>query len=322
MLTSLKCLILLVLHTTLLLLVSGCNQSTANTVLNGGQAADLAFIQGYNSARTRALQKTPLAIVALNNELIVLRDGVTVLQASVSSDIYTALRDVSHVVLGIWLVVWDAEIAEARRQSEAYASRIDFIESSMADSVIPPGQRARQERLLEMSRKLIAMAAKPGVVSQEQLEKWAASVKPDLLINVQEAAQAQLDTINQQMKRLVIGMTDKERSELIVVVCGVHQARQGNLQMQYFTALLGSEAVTHERRLLFAESIDDLNGALNLLGSHQLDRAISESFFGIPYRMQRDLLDDAALRIIPGLDLPTGMKKVTVSIGDGLLADE
>ena len=285
---------------------SGCNQPDSAPALKGGRIADRSFIRSYDAARIRAISTTPTAIISVNDALFLYRNGTMSSQVPVSSKLYTALKEVSHVVLGVWLAVWDSTADDARSRSQAYLPRIAAIESALSDSVIPTDLRQAQSHLLNSSSRLISMTEEAGGVSEQQLHEWAATVKPDLLVNVQNATRAKLDTINSSMKKLAGDLTSQEKSELIVVICGVHQARQGNLQMQYFTALLGPEAAAHDRRLLFAESINQLDDALNMLGTHQLDRAISESFFGTPYRMQRDLLDDAATEIIPELDLPEG----------------
>ena len=130
------------------------------------------------------------------------------------------------------------------------------------------------------------------------------SVKNDIMANIAGAAGAQLDVINRQMTSIYSGLDEQESKTFLVVVCGVHQARRGNVQMQYFRALLGSEASSNDRRLIFAESVEDLSGAIRTLAVHQMDKAISESFFGSSIRMQRDLLEDAAEDLIPELKLP------------------
>ena len=291
----------------LIITCCGCSRTTTSTDLKGGNLADQSFIHGYDMARIRAIKDTPAAIISLNEQLFFFRYGKLASNISVSSNLYTALKDVSHVVLGVWLAVWNAQDKEARNQSKAYGNRISKIESGLTTSGIPDDLRGLQLNLLMRSRKLVQMAQDSDGVSKSQLEQWATSVTPDLLANVQHATRAKLETINKSMKHLAKKMTDQEKSKLIVVVCGVHQARRGNLQMQYFSALLGPGAADHDRRLLFAESITHLDDAVDLLGAHQLDRAISESFFGTPYRMQRDLLDDAATDIIPTLNMPQGM---------------
>ena len=289
-----------------LLSLCGC-RSIHDTVLPGGKQADQAFLAGYDAARHRALESIPFAIVAVEGDLIVVRRGMIGGRHPVIEPVYTALKDVSHVVLGVWLSVWDADPESAMKHSAAWSGRIDAIERGLPESCIPSDQRPRQQRLLSGARKLVLLAAGGHGVTSGQLADWSRAIKPDLMLNVQEAARAQLLSVNESVKSIAGTMSPSERTSFVVVVCGVHQAHKGNIELQYFSRLLGPEGVEHQRRLLFAESVSSLEGALKLLGAHQLDRSISELFFGTPYRMQRDLLDDAASRILPELTMPSGL---------------
>ncbi|MDG2200757.1 MAG: hypothetical protein P8K80_06205 [Phycisphaerales bacterium] len=306
MMIRIRLMLLVVFTWCVLQSLCGC-RADHDTVLSGGKQADQAFLTGYDAARHRALDSIPLAIVAVEGDLIVVRRGVIGERYPVIDPVYTALKDVSHVVLGVWLSVWDAGPESAMRHSAAWSGPIDSIERGLSRSCIPPDQQPRQERLLSESRELILLASGGHGVSPEQLADWSRAIKPDLMMNVQEAARSQLLSVNESVKTIAGTMSTSERESFVVVVCGVHQARKGNIEMQYFTRLLGPEGVEHQRRLLFAESVYDLKGALKLLGAHQLDRSISESFFGIPDRMQQDLLEDAASRILPELGMPSDL---------------
>jgi hypothetical protein len=288
-------------------LLCGCHGSR-DVGLPGGKPADQVFLAGYDAARHRALEKIPLAIVAVEGDLVVVRRGVIGDRHPVIGPVYTALKDVSHAVLGVWLSVWDADPVSAMNHSAAWSDRIDAIERGLSESSISPVQRPRQQRLLRRARTLVQLAAKGAGVDPGQLEAWSRAVKPDLMMNVQDAARAQLLSVNERMNSIAVTMNPDERTSFVVVICGVHQARQGNIEMQYFSRLFGPQGAEHDRRLLFAESVHDLEGALKLLGAHQLDRSISEAFFGTPYRMQRDLLDDAAGRILLELEMPSGLR--------------
>ncbi|MDG1899063.1 MAG: hypothetical protein P8I74_04285 [Phycisphaerales bacterium] len=286
-----------------LLMLCGCDGS-GGTSLSGGKQANQAFLSGYDAARLRAVESIPLAIIAVEGDLIVVRRGVAGERHPVIDSVYTELKEVSHVILGVWLSVWDDDAEAAKMRSAVWLDRVDAVEAGLAKSAIPPVQRARQDRLLEAARDLIGMAAEGDGVTSDRLEEWSRSVKSDLMLNVFEAARAQLLSVNAGVRSIAGTMTPSERSSFIVVVCGVHQARQGNIEMQYFSKLLGPRGVEHERRLVFAESVFALDGAMRLLGAHQVDRSISDSFFGDTFRMQHDLLQDAASRILPELDMP------------------
>jgi hypothetical protein len=87
-----------------------------------------------------------------------------------------------------------------------------------------------------------------------------------------------------------------------VVVDTVHMARPGNLAVQYFQAALGEpyagrradERVAEGERVVVSEGAEDADRALELLGTHMVDRSAAEAFFGDPLRLDRDLLSDGA----------------------------
>ena len=66
----------------------------------------------------------------------------------------------------------------------------------------------------------------------------------------------------------------------------------GNLVYQYFTNLLGEGS--GETRVLYAESVWDRDAVSKVLASIVTDRRLSMDIFGQNYRMERDLLSDAA----------------------------
>ncbi len=82
---------------------------------------------------------------------------------------------------------------------------------------------------------------------------------------------------------------------------GSQMPRKDNLAVQYFARLLGETG--EGRRIIYAEAIFDEHRALNLLGTHLLDREIAASFFDDPLRMNRDLLGDAAAEYLRTLKI-------------------
>ena len=198
-----------------------------------------------------------------------------------------------HVLLALWIAAWNTSSENAAKQTALYAPHLAAVEKGLADSIIPASDRPRQRRLLAAAQELIREAALGQGISKPTLTQWARRVAPDILENVTEAARAQLELINAEMTRILMSMKPDEKSTFFVVVGSVHQARTKNIQMQYFQALLGTEALENDRRVIYGESIRDARGALDLLGTHILDRAIAINFFASPIRMQRDLLGDA-----------------------------
>ena len=68
--------------------------------------------------------------------------------------------------------------------------------------------------------------------------------------------------------------------------------RPGNLQFNYFVNAMGNDAV--DRRLIYGENLTDLKAGEGLLSIIVTDRGRSQTCFGDPLRMDRDILADGA----------------------------
>ena len=284
--------------------LGACASSPQAPVLAGGKSANQAFIGLYDSARTRANRTVPLAVLALPQALVVVRHGQITERLAATTPAYTALKEVSHLVLALFLAAWNTSPADAAEQTAAYAPHVEALSKGLAESAIPEADHERQRQLLAAARELIREAAANGGITQDRLTRWAREVSAALLENAYDAARSQLKLINREMTRLVQSMSNEEKTDFVVVVGSSHQARENNIQMLYFQTLLGPGATVNDHRLLYAESVYDAKNALDLLGTHVLDRAIASAFFASPNRMQKDLLGNAAERIIPTLAVP------------------
>ena len=123
-----------------------------------------------------------------------------------------------------------------------------------------------------------------------------------------DAAEEQINTLDHQFKSWVKDMTPEERQHIRVVVGASHMPRIGNLAMQYFSAALAENfegryveegsSKDNSFRLIYGENVFDEEKALRLLGTHLIDADIGTNFFNDAQRMHRDLLSDAAEKII------------------------
>src|SRR5205823_3689046 len=102
----------------------------------------------------------------------------------------------------------------------------------------------------------------------------------------------ELDVLHAAVSRWRRDMTAADWTKLQVVVIGPHMPRDDLVVMQYFSRLLGESR--EGRRIVYAESLWEEPRALDLLGTHMLDGAVGEAFFGDYWVMHRDLLAGAA----------------------------
>jgi hypothetical protein len=129
------------------------------------------------------------------------------------------------------------------------------------------------------------------------LAELARALGPRLLRLTEHATELELSALHTATEAALADMTPQQRASFEVVVAGAHQARDRSLPLQYFQQRLGEEP-GEEHRIAFAESVSGPAEARTLVGTRRLDRHIAAAFFGNPKRLQRDVLGDAAQRLL------------------------
>jgi hypothetical protein len=152
-----------------------------------------------------------------------------------------------------------------------------------------------QKALLTNSIEYINQVLVEEHINSDKLNNYVRLVTPNIIRGVNSAAAAELELINEKIKK----MLSKEKWQSpYVVICSVHQARHGEVVTQYFERVFNEfhgDAAQREDRIVYAESIfDDEPKALRLLATHILDRKLGSAFFRDSKRLQSDALMDAA----------------------------
>jgi hypothetical protein len=269
-----------------------------------------AFRTAYADLRTQIIQETSPVIIHSGDKMVLIKDGVRTEAPSLTPR-YHELKSVAHVPLALYVMLVskadskmdDTQLNHLREYRSLVAKGRDSIEARG----FKPDERDRQLRMFDRSLFLIDSTLRNGLVTKADLRRFTQSQKEDILANAYEAAEDQITTMDRQFKAWQAGMTTEERKRLRVAVGSVHMARVGNLAMQYFSAALNEpfegrweeeEIKDSDFRLLFTESLFDPQEILKGLGTHLVDAAVGDYFFGDGQRMHRDLLADAAEEII------------------------
>ena len=262
-----------------------------------------SFRAAYAETRTGVLSRTaPVIVVAF--ESLVLIDGGTRREEGFTPPLYHRLKAVAHLVFAVQLLL-DERLtpgplgAATRARLEELAARAGAADAALASFGFTPAQVERQRALIAGARTMIARALASGRPGPAALEAWLRPLVPLVMANADDAASAQLEGLHALVSRWRGELGAEAWARVDVVVLTVRQARVGNLQYAYFRRLLGPEAVG--RRLIFAESVFTVDPAVTLLGTILTDRVAADAFFGDQLRMERDLLSDAAARIVERL---------------------
>ncbi|HLQ38118.1 MAG TPA: hypothetical protein VK348_09970 [Planctomycetota bacterium] len=237
----------------------------------------------YAAARTRALANAGPVLIAGPEHVTLLhggaRDEFELLPAR-----YQDLKSIAHLALGLH-ALWFQAVPDP--------ASLRQLQAAAAKAVLALGTRGLSAEQIERQREIVRLSR--AVDGAAALPAYERAVAPLLLANALDAARAEIADLDAVVlaTRSALGPADFARLQVVVV--GSHMAREGDPVMQYFEQLLGER---EGLRLVFAEGLWDEAAELQLLGTHLLDASVGEGFFGDARRLHRDLLADAAARVL------------------------
>ena len=271
-------------------------------------AVNEAFREAYAERRDQILAHMGPVIAQLD-DVLVLRHRGQRLEGPARTRHYHELKAVTHLPLALYVLLSGAPgpLGEPTRgRLTALRPLLTTAAASLERRGLTPEQLARQRRLLDASLALLERVLTDGRVEPGALTAYARAQVPDLMRNAEDAAKDQIDTMHATVEAWKARMSPKEREQLCAVVAVAHMSRPGNVAMQYFSVTLGEswegrfdqEDMHPGKRVLAAEAGFEEAQAFALLGMHALDTSLGERFFGEEMRLERDLLADAAERIL------------------------
>jgi len=258
-------------------------------------ALNNSFRIAYAASRKEALTHKGPVIFVEGDYLTLLRNDKHS-KVKVIPEVYHELKAVAHVPLAIFVMLepyGEAEIdADRLAGLRKYREQLDPAVKSLAKRGFTEAVLKRQEDIFAQSAAFLDTVLKNKTFKKNELTAYARKMAPLVLANADDAAKAQLDALQQQMKTWRAEMSDDEWRSLRVLLQASHMPRKGFLATQFFARLLGEKG--EGQRIIYAEALYDEGRALNLLGSYLLDIPAGIAFFDEPLRLARDLLDDAA----------------------------
>ena len=230
------------------------------------------------------------------NKLILFHNGIRKEQEFIPS-LYHQLKAIEHHPLALYVTLQPYEGQELTDSLQKYLrERSELLQNtliSLNKQDWSPNVVDNQKLLLQDSIEYINQVLGEGRINSEKLNSYAQQVTPKIIRGVNEAAAAELEMINEKIKRL---LAHDKWKDPYVVISSVDQARKGEVVTQYFEHMFNEfqgEGAGREDRIVYAESSNE-EEAVRLLATHILDRKIASAFFGEPRRLQRDALMDAA----------------------------
>ena len=251
----------------------------------------------YAAAKAATLAGLSPIIVVEPDALTLIRGGTRRREVYVPAR-YRDLKALSHMTMGLYSLLqqhvdrrdfasWRADLVSYRAQVAEATPLIDELGLHWDDA----------KRVRAMYRSSLAFMDKvltDGSVSGEGLRAYADEVGPSLLGNLYDAADAELKSLDALVTRWRGEIGPAEWAHLYVVVLGPARPRERLPPYEYFARVLGRDAA--ETRLIRAENVTDVAGALDLLATTVNDRKLGADFFRDPGRMEAGLMRESTGR--------------------------
>ena len=257
---------------------------------------DLNAAARESYAASRALALKSDQPVFLVTDTVTLIRGEDLGSQPYKPALYHELKSISHLPLGAYSAsIGLLENPTDKRWMDRLRMLLNQLNIAQAD--LPKAsftdlQRVRQENILSLSRAYLADILMRESADIASINLYSRTLAPLLLANAADAANVQIEALDQAVRELSKKLKPGEFEKAMAVIAGPKTPREGNLQFQYFVFAFGAGSAG--TRVLYMESIFDREAALGVLRTVLNDRVASQAFFGETYRLERDLMADGA----------------------------
>lgn len=225
--------------------------------------------------------------------------------------LYHLVKAISHVSFGVYVTLanngYGALTLDNREDMEAKCRLIEQALSVLDEESIPANYAGIQRQTLENALAMITEVLSSGQVEQERVAAFGRDNASLYLDNAALGAILELDVLHETVMRWKEQLGPENWQALYVVICGGHQARYREVTRQYFERLLHQQeglGADREDRVVYAEHINEVEAALDLLARHIVDQTASVALFNSRTRLQQDLMADGAAaylaELLPG----------------------
>jgi len=258
----------------------------------------------YANARSHKLAESGAIIHVTGDALTLIHQGKHIEGSKVHHN-YHDLKTFAHVPMAVYLCLGPyGEGDLSRTQIDSLTkllSKIDQVSPGIESRFEDAKLAQRQKALLEKCQQFVESTLVERSYRSQDLDSFVNSCQPQIRENVRLSVRMRIDNYHNQMKTWKEKLTAEEWSQILVVISGAKMPRDDSLAVQYFAKLF--QARGEGKRIVYAESVFDKEGALKILGTHLLDSDIGRDFFNNPWRMHRDLLGVEAALYLDELSL-------------------
>jgi hypothetical protein len=261
--------------------------------------------RGFHDIYNRLVVDTIDAIGVSIPVLVMIGDNLSLLAYNetrterVIAELYHQLKAISHTAFGVqlWLMSSSGEALGEAELLEFQEKRLEIAATQTALALLPDGERATPAELLQKTNDIVVQVLHDRRVDPNHAATFARQIEPLVMKMAAVAVRLELDALHRVVTEWRSEMGDAKWRSTYVVLGDYHQPRYRNAARQYFDRVLREQegiGAEFENRIVYAEGILDLGGAVDLLARHLIDQHASQLIFGDKSRLQKDLLADAA----------------------------
>jgi len=224
---------------------------------------------------------------------------------------YHFIKAFSHTAFSVWLILANTSNGEIDKEAKAALENLQTDLNKANNSLTSLGLSNAEHKVCHQLSKITQLflkrMLKEGHWTPTELTQYLKAVRPLIYQSMHMASVIQLKTLSLAVESALKQLKKEEIKQLGVVIATSHQARRQDIGLQYFAKKFGyryGDGAQFENNFVVLEGKFDENAALALLARHYLDREAARAILQDQARLQRDLLADAAKKILASNTLP------------------
>lgn len=285
--------------------MSSSTLSSLNASLNKLNNCFLESHQRIKALHASAIERTTPVIIVNRDNLVVRYQGKRTERPYLPLH-YHHLKTLAHLPCALYNM---ERIAEKEDCSSMKAHCLQQVQEVLASLKEEPDEHPLKP-YCPLLQQVVEENKEPDVA-----KKMSSS---STLRLIEEAARCRLDHLHRVTKEIKKEVGEAAWQSVVVIVLGPQMPREGDIAMQYYARILNTlqtqasmcpmsrtivEVKEPGPRLIYAESIESEEQALNLLTTHIADEDVGEALLKNRQAMHADVLAYAGARYLEQLDL-------------------
>jgi hypothetical protein len=228
---------------------------------------------------------------------LILKHGSKTEQIDISPMEFQEIKSFCHASLAVFLILsnksnatLDKHVIEKLKQMQVHLASAKAIIDTLG--LTKEAADAANE-MTNLTTQFVQTTLSHKTWNKSDLHHYYEQLQPSLKILIDSAANLQLTLLNQAINQWLTQLTPEEKQHIGIVVAAAHQARAGEISVDYFAKKFNKHlgiGAQGEDGLVIMEDKFDEESAYKLLAKHYLDREIGQAIFNDSESLQHDLL--------------------------------